>query len=85
MPQRKDDGSYPVPKDEALVASFEPKKWTGPWPIQLRHPTAFGHNYTQFRTDSAEIFISKSLTVPNILLLVPRQASGIRTVLRLEW
>jgi len=41
VPQRQDDGSYPVPKTEALVENFEPKKWTGPWYISAGYNPAF--------------------------------------------
>ena len=41
VPQRPDDGSWPVPKTEALVTSFSPEKFTGPWYISAGLNTAF--------------------------------------------
>jgi violaxanthin de-epoxidase len=33
VPQRPDDGSWPVPKDEVLVEKFDVSKFVGPWYI----------------------------------------------------
>jgi violaxanthin de-epoxidase len=33
VPQRQDDGSWPVPTEAALVPGFEPEKFTGDWYI----------------------------------------------------
>merc|ERR1719316_486211 len=33
VPQRQDDGSWPVPTEAALVESFSPKMFTGQWYI----------------------------------------------------
>lgn len=41
VPQRGDDGSWPVPKTEALVAKFSPEMLTGPWYISAGLNRAF--------------------------------------------
>jgi violaxanthin de-epoxidase len=41
VPQRADDGSWPVPSKEALVASFSPDMLTGPWYISAGYNKAF--------------------------------------------
>jgi violaxanthin de-epoxidase len=41
VPQRKDDGSYPVPKPEALVQAFDTKDFTGEWYISAGLNKAF--------------------------------------------
>jgi violaxanthin de-epoxidase len=41
VPQRQDDGSWPVPKNEALVAEFSPSKYTGSWYISAGLNKAF--------------------------------------------
>ena len=41
VPQRQDDGSWPVPREDALVTSFSPEKFTGPWYISAGLNTAF--------------------------------------------
>ena len=41
VPQRADDGSWPVPAKEALVASFSPDMLTGPWYISAGYNKAF--------------------------------------------
>ena len=41
VPQRQDDGSWPVPKEEALVKSFNTADFTGPWYISAGLNKAF--------------------------------------------
>ena len=41
VPQRKDDGSWPVPKDEVLVQKFSPETFQGPWYISAGLNKAF--------------------------------------------
>jgi len=41
VPQRQDDGSYPVPKDETLVTEFSTEFFEGPWYISAGLNTAF--------------------------------------------
>ena len=41
VPQRQDDGAWPVPKNEALVAKFSPEQLTGPWYISAGLNKAF--------------------------------------------
>jgi violaxanthin de-epoxidase len=41
VPQRQDDGSWPVPKEEALVESFSPSMFTGNWYITAGLNPAF--------------------------------------------
>ena len=41
VPQRADDGSWPVPTGDALVKEFNPKTFTGPWYISAGLNKAF--------------------------------------------
>lgn len=41
VPQRTDDGSWPVPIGDALVKSFDPSTFTGPWYISAGLNKAF--------------------------------------------
>jgi len=41
VPQRQDDGAWPVPKQEALVDKFKPEMLTGPWYISAGLNRAF--------------------------------------------
>jgi len=41
VPQRQDDGSWPVPKTEALVSSFNPEEFDGTWYISAGLNKAF--------------------------------------------
>jgi len=41
VPQRQDDGSYPVPSDEALVTNFDPTTFQGTWYISAGLNKAF--------------------------------------------
>jgi violaxanthin de-epoxidase len=53
VPQRQDDGSWPVPKDDALVAEWAPARYTGDWYISAGLNPAFDIFDCQLHTFSS--------------------------------